>query len=233
MKVRMDWKTGSLVAIWFLVGVLISVIIKNWGVQDWWDATTWQIVAAIATWLLAGGVVFAILQVRQARKSTNAQLAVELFRELRSEETKENLRSIYNLRTQDAKNLTDYQKIRIDHVLDKFELLGALVKQGIIDERLAIEAFAGPPALRCWYQLAEYIKGERKKRGFFLKNYEEFTKRTFKHFKDKGIHLAFSNKYMQIEDLVKEFEKEEFKYRPGKLDEIIKREGKNIGKEEV
>jgi len=195
-----------------------------------WSWTGWPAVAALATGILAIGVFVGFLrakkQLEEARKSTNAQLAVELFRELRSEETKENLRSIYNLRTQDSKTLTDYQKIRIDHVLDKFGILGALVRQKIIDERLAIEAFAGPPALRCWYQLAEYIKEERKNCGFFLKNYEEFARRTFEHFKDRHIKIAFHNKHVKVEDLVKEFEKAEFRYRPGTLDEIIKQEGK-------
>ena len=103
----MNWKAGILVATWFLVGVVIFAITKNW-----------EIVAAIATWILAGGIIFAIVQVQQARKSTNAQIAVGLFRELRNEKALRMLRSIYNLRRED--DITAFsQDVRdkIDYIL--------------------------------------------------------------------------------------------------------------------
>jgi hypothetical protein len=106
-------------------------------------------------------------------------------------------------------------------VLDKFELLGSLIKQGIVDPTLAIEAFAGPAALRGWHQLVLYIKEEREKRGFFLKDYEEFAQRTFEYFKDNHIEILFSDKQI---DLVKEFQKKDYKYCPGTLDQVVKQE---------
>jgi hypothetical protein len=189
---------------------------------DWtgWTWVGWQGVAAIATGVLAGGIVFAILQVRQARKGTNAQLAVELFKELRSEETKNILRFIYQLDRDKIQFLPDTEKHAIDGLLDKFELLGTLVDKGIIDRRLAIEAYAGPPALRCWHQLVLYIKGERKRRGFFLKNYEYFSECSFKHFKDKEVKIAFYDK--GIPDLVAKFQEKGYRHPPGKLDDIIR-----------
>jgi len=167
---------------------------------DW--ELTWATVGAIAACVLAFGVFWAIRQVRETRKSTNAQLAVELFRELRGEETKATLRLIYRLAPDDVSRLSDENasigitnlKNEIDGVLDKFELLGALVKQNIIDETLAIEAFAGPPALRCWYQLVEYIKDGRKKRGVVADNYEGYARHTLDYCKKKHIQVKLNDK---------------------------------------
>ena len=71
---------------WRLIIAVIVVIWIGLLAGIWATSQNWTILAAIGTWLLAGGIVFAIVQVREARKSTNAQLAVELFRELRSKE---------------------------------------------------------------------------------------------------------------------------------------------------
>ncbi|HEY82049.1 MAG TPA: hypothetical protein G4O01_02025 [Dehalococcoidia bacterium] len=214
---RINWPLTILIIaiIWLAVGIGLLCTYRLWN---------WLVLYGFATWVLAGGVGAAFWQIREARKSTNAQLAAQLFRELRSEETKNILRFIYKLRPERVQSLCRTDMNSIDGVLDKFELLGALVKQGIIDKRLAIEVFAGPPALRCWHQLAEYIKNERKDRGFFVKNYEKFTQQTVKYCKDHKIRVAFGN----IKDLADHFKKGEFKYPPGKIDEIInqEREGK-------
>ena len=65
----------------------------------------WQMVAAIATGVLAidVGIGFwrAKKQLEETRKSANAQLAVELFRELRNERFKEILRFIYSLKPEE------------------------------------------------------------------------------------------------------------------------------------
>ena len=178
----------------------------------------WQMVAAIATCVLAVGVVSAIVQVRQARRSTNAQVALGLFDKLREKELKNTLRKIYQLKPASVKNLptsTDKKdkelKNEIEDMLDKFEMLGALVERGIIDERLAIEAYGGPPVLKCWYKLHEYISEERKKRGLFCKYVEDFAARTWeyqrrKRPKDEWIKFRREEKDKPI-NLVEEFER--------------------------
>ena len=174
-----------------MIRYLLGLVVWGAGlVFVWWlSKGEWLVVSAVATWFLALGVAYAFLQLQQARKSTKAQLAVELFRELRSDETLEKLRFIYGLKPREIINLPDEERERnkdkhdiIDHVLDRFELLGALVSQGIIDERLAIEAYGGPPVLKCWHQLGEnYIKKIRSQRGLFCKYVEDFAKRTVKY----------------------------------------------------
>ena len=201
---------------WALLGIY-NVFCQNWTALE-----------ATATWLLAGGVFFAILQVYQAKKSTNAQLAVDLFRELRSDETKNTLRFIYKFKSGDAERLGAAERNKIDSVIDKFELLGALVNQGIIDERLAIEAFAGPPALRCWYQLVSYIREQEKIRGFFITNYEDFTRSAVEYFEGQHVEIIFyrigdENKYL-VKELRELIDKGD-SLRPRSLKEI-KRERK-------
>ncbi len=224
----MNWRAGSIVAFWFLVGVLLYVIIKNWGVADWWDANTWQIVAAIATWLLAGGVVFAIVQVRQAGKSTNAQIAMDLFRELRSKTALERLRYIYSLPSkEDGKYLSTIHKDNIDSVLNGLTTLGILVNEGIIDASLAIEGFSGPAVLRCWYQLLNYIKHLQQERGDYYENYEGFVSYCLKYFNKAHIKVKFNN----IENLVTELQKPEL--RPRSLEEIKKDRKKRARAEKI
>ena len=99
----MNWKAGFLVAIWFLVGVILFSVFKDW-----------QVVAAIATWLLAGGITFAIVQVQQARRSTNAQLAVEFFQRLKDE--KDTLRRIYELGPEDIKLISKNSDWGVDNL---------------------------------------------------------------------------------------------------------------------
>jgi len=180
--------------VWFLGGVAIYSIIRTWG-GIWWDAEIWQVVAAIGTWLLAGGVAFAFLQVKQARKSTNAQLAFNLFSTLRNPEIKKLLRdTIYALKPDETINLADEQKVAIDELIDWFDMLGSLVAEGIVDKKIAIESFAGPPALRCWYQLAPYIRQEDRDRGFYADNYEDFTRCSLEHFAKNKVRVMFHRK---------------------------------------
>ncbi len=225
----MDWRTGSKVAFWFLVGVLIYVIIKNWGVEYWWDANTWQIVAAIATWLLAMGVVFAIVQVQQMRRSTNAQLAVELFQQLRDPDLIKILRDIiYKNRREAIKDFIDDDEkksevAKIEQVVNRFDMLGALVAKDIIDKEVAIEAFAGPPALRCWYQLTLFMRELQKRRGFYCGNFEDFSRCSLDHFHHEKIEIWLrldweNDKIALVRELTK-LVKEKNELRPRSLEE--------------
>lgn len=188
---------------WLLIGLVLfivySVITWRWGDLH---ALDWRAITAFATWFLAGGVYLAFSQIREARRSTNAQLATDLFRMLRSEQLKKTGDLIYRLRPDDIRRLCEssYEsnntsvrnlKDEINGLLDKYEMLGSLVNRHIIDESLAIEAYGGVPALKCWYKLVAYIRIETCKRGYFLPNYEAFTRRCLEYFHDKHIEVNF------------------------------------------
>jgi len=170
-------KIQSIIFIWGLTAILIVIL----------GGGNWNQLAAIATWFLVLGIVFAILQIQETKRSTNAQVAVSLFEKLRDGNILNTFREIYGLKPNDIRRLLTSTKEedvklrhRIEGVLDKFELLGALVAQGVIDERIAIEAYGGPPVPKCWYQLGgNYIKKVRRQRGLFCKYVEDFAARTF------------------------------------------------------
>lgn len=218
------------------------LVLSIWGLGGaglviWKD---WNQLAALATWFLVLGVVFAFLQIQQARKSTNAQIAVELFKELREDKALEKLRSIYRLRpNQTSEQLSNSENHIIDYVLDRLDLLGALVNREIIDNTLAMEGFGGPTIIRCWFQLAHYIRNNQKERGFYVENYEDLTNKCLKYFDDECIKVSFDNPHItKIENLVKElrgWEDDESKKElyPRSLEKIKEARRKNKSKQEA
>jgi len=199
-----------------------------------WTWPGWTAVAAIATSVLALTIFAAIRQIEEARRSTNAQIAVSLFRELRSPEAVEMLRTIYALTPDDFKySVKEEIGKKIDHVVYRFDLLGGLVRKGIIDEELAIESYAGAPALRCWYKLCKhYIRKVQDERGFYAENYEDFARRSLNyfrrgHFKKRHIHVFYRNgKEEPAIDLVIELQKEEL--HPRSMKEIERERKHNL-----
>ncbi len=188
-------------SIWILIGI---------GAFIWYGIKfgeyNWGIMSGFATWTLAGGVFLVFFQIQEARKGTNAQVAVELFRELRREEIIETLRYIYTLNQDDSPFILIENEKRVERLMDKFELLGILVNQGIVNERIAIEAFAGPPALRCWHQLVRYLRKQENDRGFYILNYEDFVRRSFKHFKKHKIDIIFTQDGKDDVNLIENFQ---------------------------
>ena len=167
--------------------------------MDW--ACGWTAVSAIASCVLVAGIGVAIWQIivtrNAARRNTSAQVAVQLFIELRRENMVKALRSIYRNSPSELVLLLDIspkdeckeenkQKVElrkeIENVIDHLELIGALVARGIIDKKMAIEAYSGTGSLRCWYVLGEYIIKARSQRGGpYCKYFEDFAWRTLEH----------------------------------------------------
>jgi len=147
----------------------------------------WIALGAIATCVVAAGIVFAIWQVWETRRGRNAQLAASLFQELRSSASKETLRLIYGAIYEDgmlkhkesSQPLTEVEESKVGDMLDKIELLGVSVAHGILDKDLATDLFRGHP-VRCWYILSDYIEDRAKERGYFGGYVKDFAKRSIK-----------------------------------------------------
>lgn len=168
------------VVVWFLAGIGVYGVIKNWG-GVWWDAKTWQIVAAIATWLLAGGVVFAFQQVQQMRQGRNAQLAAQLYQQFRTPEAKQDFDKIYAITPQILESWERAGQVaEVNYTLDSLEMLGLLISRGIFDETLAIRLFGGWP-IRAWSRLSGYVERKRKEEGHYARYVEDFAKRSIKY----------------------------------------------------
>jgi hypothetical protein len=209
---------------WF---TLIVLIIAIGFISSYW-LWNWKILETIATWLLGAGVVAAIVQIAdnryraeeqakqarkstdEARKSTNAQIAMELFRELRAEKAIEKMRSVYKIESH-AKYLSESEKNDVDYILDRLDTLGNLVKMNIIDEILAFETYGGPPALRFWYKIKEYIRKVQKERGYYGENFEGFVRASIEYFTNNKIMVNYYYKGQEDKpiNLISELKKTE------------------------
>ena len=188
----------------------------------------WTAVGSIATCIVAVGVIYAFLQLRQARKSTDAQIAMGLYGELRNEETLKKIRGIYNLSKNELKDLPDKKndslnkkREDIDYVLDRLDTLAVFLYKGVVDKKIAIESYGGTTALRCWYCLSSYIRIMRDDRGYYADYFEYFVKECLNDFDKAKIRVMFSNTSDPTKiDLVTELQKPEL--RPRTLNEIKK-----------
>lgn len=168
------------------------------------DLTFWTAIYAIGTLIIAAGVIVTFWQIGLTRRSTNAEIAIQLFRELREDRHLEILRDVYKLIP--GEYIIKKQQNDIDYLLDRFNLLGSLTRLKIIHKKLAIEAYGGPAILRCWYQLSKHIREQQSERGYYIEDFEDLANRTWKYFNGKHIKVKFTNtKGMLVEDLVSLF----------------------------
>jgi hypothetical protein len=193
------WLITIIIAIWLILGAVACFwYLYKFGVLNW------SVLSGVATWILALGVFIAIIQIQQSRnaaneqaeetrKNINAQIAIDLFDRLRSKEMKETLRFIYSLNKDDLPPIYVKDLYRIEDLIDIFDLLGNLVVQEIVEKKLAIEAYAGPPALRCWYQLSRFLRELEKERGTYVINYEDFVRLTYDYFVKEKMPLNLKN----------------------------------------
>jgi hypothetical protein len=152
---------------------------------DW--TLTWVTVQAIATCVLAVGIGIAVWQVRETRKSTAAQFAIDLSRKLH-EIGRKTFLLVYCVLCEDdvlkdkrnGREISESSRITIGNIIDHFELLGTLVAHGIIDKKIAINLFKGP-VIRYWSRLEPLVKRRREIRGYYSKYFEYFTKQCVKY----------------------------------------------------
>jgi hypothetical protein len=227
MNMRKTWICIIILGILPLILVILSFFYQlelvkffnslGWGKIAGFVSGPWW-TNSIPVLILAWGVGVAIWQISQARRSINAQTALEVFRELRNPETIEKLRLIYELTQENLQNIPIEKSKEIDHVIDKYSALEVWVANGIIDKEIAVEA--GPPALRCWYRLHNYITSVRNRRGYYGDNFEAYVRVVLDHFRKNKMHVRFWREGHQDEeiDLVIELDKEDL--RPRSLKEI-------------
>jgi hypothetical protein len=213
--IRKNKRFSIIATIWFVIFVLFVVLLLK--TIRFGYLTDWVAITAFATWVLAGGVLVAIWQISETRRSTNAQIAMDIFKELRSDEALQSLKTIYNREDNSPDKLNDTDKEKITLILDMFEVLGILVDKEIVDKDIAIHAFGGASALRCWYSLHNYIKIIGNERGPYKLNFEIYTRRCLEYFLKKGIDVKLTyggkNGEKKTVDIIAELQKPEFKPR--------------------
>jgi len=138
----------------------------------------WEAIAGFTTAgiLLVAGLV-AWRQLRLTRSSTNAQLMIGFYNRFSTPERIETVRLIYRTEPDKVHKLSRKEIDAIERELDVLDTIGHLVRRDIVDKHLAIDAFAAPPTLRCWYKLREFIDRARDDRGgYYCRGVEYFAK---------------------------------------------------------
>jgi len=151
-----------------------------------------QWITTVASVLLLITVVIAVFQLYESKRMTKAQIAVGLYQLLRSNDAIGILRnSIYKFRRPPSYEticfLDKQERDNITSIIDNLDMLGVLVNQGVIDEKLAIEGYAGASVLRCWYQMHKYVKYEQRygRGSNVYSHFEDLAARTLKYAKTR------------------------------------------------
>ncbi len=151
-----------------------------------WQAL-WQAAQAIGTALgvlvLLGLGLFTLRhalrhELPELKRVRNAQVAIDIYNELRTEKGLESLRKIYRL---EDGTVPENMEVEVERVLDRLELLGALVTANVMDKDVALRLVRGQP-LRCWYKLRQYIEHQRqRRRGHYARHVEYYAHLSLKH----------------------------------------------------
>lgn len=137
---------------------------------------------------------FALLQVRAARKGNNTQFMVGMYEDFYSADSIRILRAIYKAEGQALSDLLAYghratdQRDKgiacedIDRVLDWYNMIGESLRRGMLDEGHVIGAFGGAAALRCWHKLRWHILARESERGdYYLRGMKYFARRVARY----------------------------------------------------
>jgi hypothetical protein len=237
----LDWITKNPWPVFFIVVATILFFILTNKFLDWWD---WTAIGALATGVLALGIMVTVIQLgdnrwktfqqgQESKKSRSAQFALGLYNELRNPKSRKVLQDIYR---ETPESFTEEQFIElkfastaddIDSVLDILGMIGSLIHHKILDEELVIETFGGVTVLKVWHQLGGYIRNQQQERGLQSGSYlEDFASRALEYFRNK-YEPGYINIYHREKDpsfdLVERLNREDI--RPRRL------EGQNVLRE--
>lgn len=195
------------IIIW-VIGFITIIFLIGFNV---WLHTAWEAILALATWLLAGGVLLTFHQINEAKQSNSTQIILQIYRDFRRSGNIKKLRTIYLL--EEPKNndvLPPEEKLNdINYVLDTLEVVGHLSNKKVLEQWIVIETAFGLAALRCWYKLHRYIKELQAKRGYFADNFEAFTFSCIEYFERENIQPKLQLNDRKPIDLLEELKKPE------------------------
>ncbi|MCZ7403030.1 MAG: hypothetical protein O8C61_12475 [Candidatus Methanoperedens sp.] len=125
------------------------------------------------------GVVFTLSQLRVMRRSRDLEFALQVIKEIRSEDWIKKFIRIYKIQ-EPSKIKEDIGLVNdVERVLDRLEWIGIMLERDSIPEDLTMKLIGGLP-LRCWYKLSAYVEEKRSDRGHYARFVEEFAKRSLK-----------------------------------------------------
>jgi len=151
-------------------------------VTDWLGSIS-TLVQAIVVIIAA---VYALIQIREARSARRATVALHLFDQLNLEAAITRRRRLYAKFARRMSRLSPSEDREIGRIANEFTQLGFLVREGLVDERLAITLYYGA-ILRCGEILMPWVRQQRRAREdeFYADDFEDLYLRT----------LEFKRKY--------------------------------------
>jgi hypothetical protein len=131
-----------------------------------------QILANLGEFLgglaVIGGVVFAVIQMRQYREGKQREIALELLRSFQTPDFAKALRAVYNMPDDLTKEGIEAYAGDDMHLvyalMTTWESLGVLVFRGEVSLDLVDDFFSGPITIS-WRKLKPYVFGEREQQN--------------------------------------------------------------------
>jgi hypothetical protein len=142
----------------------------------------WNTIAAIAaavqTAILVAAAYYALVQVKEARRTRLLNVLISLRQDIDSTESRQNRYVLFNELPDDLTSpLTVEQDMVIDRVVVEYENIGSLVVNGFIDVSLMTSLYSNSTE-RSWRRVEPWVQKERARRNNapFLVNFEKFAK---------------------------------------------------------
>ncbi|AGL18828.1 DUF4760 domain-containing protein [Actinoplanes sp. N902-109] len=128
-----------------------------------------SLVVSVLALVVSGGV--AVRQLVRMRHSNMLPVALDLFREFRTEQFRADMRYLVERLWTDwppggtgVLDLPDEPRARVVRVASYFNNVGVLVANGVVDERM-VRGFMGQSVLRAWDRVAPFLRVERTRRS--------------------------------------------------------------------
>jgi hypothetical protein len=136
----------------------------------------WEAITAtstfVATVVIFFTAVFAIMQLREMRRSRNLELFMRLFDEFSSPKARENRRFIYGLTGRDPSQLTDKDFFIIDDVLAGLDRAWLLTQHNQLEPEFIFDTY-GEIFMKLWKVAYPIVLYERTRRGEYYRQRAE------------------------------------------------------------
>lgn len=193
-------KKNWIIVTWIMAGFILLFVYLGL-----YKSVNWEVLTGFATWILAGGIVIAVLQQNESQKRAKIEFTEKRIDELNTLEMKEAADIIKERRPQTIYDLEKIDRIKVITYFERMQAIGLLVMLGYADKDLAIIAHRGK-FIRCWCILKSLILNERKKHGKYGEGIEYLAKEAYKY---QQKYIINQDEWVKIDGVVCEIEIDE------------------------
>jgi hypothetical protein len=147
----------------------------------------WATLEAISTFLTAlvaiWTVFYVVKQVREAKKARILEAYLMFEGRLVTEKAREDRKYLYEHKFDNPPTITAEERKTIERVCSTFDILGVLVREGLMYRPLVFKPFYDV-IIKCWLQSCDYIEYERspaRKAETYMQDFEYLYKQAEKY----------------------------------------------------